>query len=112
MGSVRELILAAVAEENAKIRAIFLAIGGGRRMHQFHRPYNEAQRAFALSLIDKHGFRATQRILKISPMTLHRWCRLYGKKVAPYPPWLPEWVRMRRERLERWQLIRQLRGLG
>ncbi len=89
-----------VEEENEEIRNHFLALGG-RLCEESGRLYNMAQRDYALSLIDEHGFGATARILTISRMTLYRWCKMYDKVVARVPPWLYDWVEIRRRRKER-----------
>lgn len=103
MSVSRAELLAWVVEENADILETFLTLDGGRRVRERHRPYNMAQRAYALSLIDEHGFNATCRMLKLSHETLYRWCKMYGKVVPERPPWLDDGVGIRRRRKERWK---------
>ena len=103
MSLTRAEILAFVAEENEATLLLFRGLGGGRLVHTKGRCYNEAQRAYALSLIDEHGFNATCRMLRMSHETLWRWCKLYGKIVPERPPWLDDWVEIRHRRKERWQ---------
>ena len=103
MSLSRAEILALVELENAEILERFRTLAGGRLVHTRFRPYNEVQRAYALSLIDEHGFSATCRILRMSRETLWRWCKRYGKIVPERPPWLDDWVEMRHRKKERWQ---------
>lgn len=60
--------------------------------------YCQAQKGYALKLIDEYGLRATARILRLPRRTLQRWCRVRRKYVPRGPKWVHSWAAQRRKR--------------
>lgn len=73
----------------------FEAMGTGGR-------YSQAQKDYALGLIDEYGVRAVSRILQLPRRTLQRWCRSQHKYVRRCPAWVYSWAAKRRRKREFW----------
>jgi len=91
----KQLIRLMQQEFYEDMRSRFVALGNGGQ-------YAEAQKRYALELIDQYGVRATARILQIPRRTLQRWCRQYGIYVRRCPSWVFEWAKRRRKKREFW----------
>lgn len=97
--SVRAMILQEQQAVYDEMCMHFQGMGSGNR-------YSQAQKEYALGLIDEYGVRATARILHLPRRTLQRWCRAQFKFVRRCPDWVYSWTQRRRKRRER----RQWRG--
>lgn len=64
--------------------------------------YCQAQKDYALKLIDEYGVRATSWILHLPRRTMQRWCREHGKYVQRCPNWIYSWAAKRQKRREFW----------
>jgi len=82
---------------NEEKREHFQTLGDGRYF------YSEAQKQYALSLLENYGVRTTSSILQIPRRTIQRWCRQYGKQVKRCPLWVYDWAERRHKRREFWE---------
>jgi len=93
--STRAMILQVQQAVYDEMRMEFEAMGTGGR-------YCQAQRDYALKLIDEYGVRAVARILEIPRRTLQRWCRRQFTYVRRCPDWVYSWAARRQKRREFW----------
>jgi hypothetical protein len=95
----KELIRAAIDEENYYKRIEFYSLGSGGH-------YSKEQKNYAIEKAQEIGVRATARLLKLPRRTLQRWLRAKGIKVKRCPDWVYEWAYRRRKSREKWERIK------